>query len=108
MGAGAPPPAIAPVRHATLRNNAQTTHEEKSMADVLIVDDEPDIRSLLGDILTDEGHETRMADTADAALGEINSRRPDLIVLDIWLQGSRMDGIEVLKSVKRDNPTCRC
>ncbi|MEL6317477.1 MAG: sigma-54 dependent transcriptional regulator, partial [Pseudomonadota bacterium] len=74
------------------------------MADVLIVDDEPDIRTLLGDILSDEGHETRMADTADAALREINLRRPDLIVLDIWLQGSRMDGIEVLKSVKRDNP----
>ncbi len=74
------------------------------MADVLIVDDEPDIRALLGDILADEGHETRMADTADAALREINLRRPDLIVLDIWLQGSRMDGIEVLKAVKRDNP----
>ena len=74
------------------------------MADVLIVDDEPDIRTLLGDILTDEGHATRMADTADSALNEINMRRPDLIVLDIWLQGSRMDGIEVLKAVKRDNP----
>ena len=73
------------------------------MADVLIVDDEPDIRTLLSDILTDEGHDTRMADTADAALSEINTRRPDLIILDIWLQGSRMDGIEVLKNVKRDN-----
>ena len=74
------------------------------MADILIVDDEPDIRTLLGDILVDEGHGTRMADTADSALNEINLRRPDLIVLDIWLQGSRMDGIEVLKNVKRDNP----
>ncbi|MCI4660281.1 MAG: sigma-54 dependent transcriptional regulator [Neomegalonema sp.] len=74
------------------------------MADVLIVDDEPDIRTLLGDILVDEGHATRMADTADSALDQINERRPDLIILDIWLQGSRMDGIEVLKTVKRDNP----
>ena len=74
------------------------------MADVLIVDDEPDIRTLLGDILTDEGHICRMAETADGALGEIAKRRPDLIVLDIWLQGSRMDGIEVLKTVKRDDP----
>ena len=74
------------------------------MADILIVDDEPDIRNLLSDILQDEEHETRMADTADSALKEINTRRPDLIVLDIWLQGSRMDGIEVLKHVKRDNP----
>ena len=74
------------------------------VADILIVDDEPDIRTLLGDILVDEGHNTRMADTADSALNEINIRRPDLIVLDIWLQGSRMDGIEVLKNVKRDNP----
>lgn len=74
------------------------------MADILIVDDEPDIRTMLGDILADEGHATRMADTADTALNEINMRRPDLIVLDIWLQGSRMDGIEVLKNVKRDNP----
>ncbi|MEM9724959.1 MAG: sigma-54 dependent transcriptional regulator [Pseudomonadota bacterium] len=74
------------------------------MADILIVDDEPDIRTLLSDILRDEDHDTRMADTADGALREINTRRPDLIVLDIWLQGSRMDGIEVLKHVKRDNP----
>lgn len=74
------------------------------MADVLIVDDEPDIRSLLGDIISDEGHSTRFADTADSALNQISASLPDLIILDIWLQGSRMDGIEVLKSVKRDNP----
>jgi two-component system nitrogen regulation response regulator NtrX len=73
------------------------------MADILIVDDEPDIRSMLSDIVGDEGHATRTADTADTALTEINRARPDLIILDIWLQGSRMDGIEVLKAVKRDN-----
>ena len=74
------------------------------MSDILIVDDEADIRDLLGDILRDEGHTTREASDADGALGQINLRAPDLIILDIWLQGSRMDGIEVLKRVKRDNP----
>lgn len=74
------------------------------MSDILIVDDEADIRDLLGDILRDEGHATREASDADGALGEINLQAPDLIILDIWLQGSRLDGIEILKRVKRDNP----
>ena len=74
------------------------------MADILIVDDEEDIRELVAEILEDEGHETRTASCADSTFREINSRQPDLIILDIWLQGSRKDGIEVLKIVKRDNP----
>ena len=74
------------------------------MSDILIVDDEADIRDLVGDILRDEGHTTREASDADGALGQINSQPPDMIILDIWLQGSRMDGIEVLRRVKRDNP----
>ena len=74
------------------------------MSDILIVDDEADIRDLVGDILRDEGHMTREASDADGALGQINSQPPDMIILDIWLQGSRMDGIEVLRRVKRDNP----
>jgi two-component system nitrogen regulation response regulator NtrX len=74
------------------------------MSDILIVDDEPDIRTLIGEILRDEGHETRMAWDADTALGEINRRLPDLVILDIWLQDSRMDGIEILKTARRDNP----
>ncbi|MEM9012176.1 MAG: sigma-54 dependent transcriptional regulator [Pseudomonadota bacterium] len=74
------------------------------MSDILIVDDEPDIRDLVADILVDEGHGTRTAWDADSAFKEINARAPDLIILDIWLQESRMDGIEILKTVQRDNP----
>ncbi|TVQ55869.1 MAG: sigma-54-dependent Fis family transcriptional regulator [Rhodobacteraceae bacterium] len=74
------------------------------MTDILIVDDEADIRDLVADILRDEGHATREASDADGALAAISAQAPALIILDIWLQGSRMDGIEILKSVKRDNP----
>jgi two-component system nitrogen regulation response regulator NtrX len=74
------------------------------MSDILIVDDETDIRDLVGDILRDEGHTTREASDADGALAQISAQPPDMIILDIWLQGSRMDGIEVLRRVKRDNP----
>ena len=73
------------------------------MSDILIVDDEEDIRALIADILRDEGHETREASDADGALAQVALASPALIILDIWLQGSRMDGIEVLKAVKRDN-----
>jgi two-component system nitrogen regulation response regulator NtrX len=74
------------------------------MTDILIVDDEADIRDLVGDILRDEGHATREAQCAETAFAAINAAPPSLIILDIWLQGSRLDGIEILKSVKRDNP----
>jgi two-component system nitrogen regulation response regulator NtrX len=74
------------------------------MSDILIVDDESDIRALVADILRDEGHATREASDADGALRQIAMAPPSLVILDIWLQGSRMDGIEVLKNVKRDNP----
>ena len=74
------------------------------MAEILVVDDEADIRDLIADILEDEGYGARRAGDADSALREINARQPDLIILDIWLQGSRKDGIELLKIVKRDNP----
>ncbi|MGD1922847.1 MAG: sigma-54-dependent transcriptional regulator [Paracoccaceae bacterium] len=74
------------------------------MADILIVDDEADIRTLISDLLEDEGHTARAGHDADSAFAAIEARAPDLIILDIWLQGSRMDGIEILKSVKRDNP----
>ncbi|MEM6441207.1 MAG: sigma-54 dependent transcriptional regulator [Pseudomonadota bacterium] len=74
------------------------------MADILVVDDEADIRDLVADILEDEGHATRTAQDADGAFKAIEAQRPDLIVLDIWLQGSRMDGIEILKTVKRNQP----
>ena len=74
------------------------------MSEILIVDDEADIRDLISDLLHDEGYQTRTAHDADTAFAAIDVQPPDLIILDIWLQGSRMDGIEILKNVKRDNP----
>ncbi len=72
--------------------------------DILIVDDEADIRDLISGILSDEGHETRVAKDSDSALTEIEARRPSLIILDIWLQGSRLDGLELLEVVKKIHP----
>ncbi|MEM0976553.1 MAG: sigma-54 dependent transcriptional regulator [Pseudomonadota bacterium] len=74
------------------------------MSGILIVDDEKDIRELISDILDDEGYQTRVAADSDAAFDLISSSEPDLIVLDIWLKDSRLDGIDILKTVKRDNP----
>ena len=73
-------------------------------ADILIVDDEADIRDLISGILQDEGHRTRLARDSDEALRAIEDRRPSLVVLDIWLQGSRYDGLEVLSIIKRAHP----
>lgn len=72
-------------------------------ADILIVDDEADIRELVAGILDDEGHTTRTAADADAALAEIAKRRPSLAFLDIWLQGSRLDGLALLDAVKKEH-----
>ncbi len=72
--------------------------------DILIVDDEADIRNLISGILEDEGYETRMAGDSDAALREVDSRRPNAVILDIWLQGSRLDGLEILDRITRDHP----
>ncbi len=74
------------------------------MNDILIVDDEKDIRVLIADILRDEGYSTRTAGTSDACMAEIEAAPPGLIILDIWLKDSTMDGIDILKSVKRDRP----
>ncbi|MCE5972203.1 sigma-54 dependent transcriptional regulator [Sinirhodobacter sp. WL0062] len=74
------------------------------MTDILIVDDEKDIRELIADILKDEGFATRMAANSDECMEAINSEAPALMILDIWLKDSRMDGIDILKTVKRDNP----
>jgi two-component system nitrogen regulation response regulator NtrX len=73
-------------------------------ADILIVDDEADIRDLVAGILEDEGHRTRTAGSSDEALGAIEARRPHLAFLDIWLQGSRLDGLQVLDVVKSQHP----
>lgn len=72
--------------------------------DILIVDDEADIRELICGILNDEGMETRQAGSAEAALTEIKSRVPAMIVLDIWLQGSALDGMQLLQSFRQDYP----
>ncbi len=71
---------------------------------ILIVDDEQDIRELIGDILRDEGFPVRLAANSDDCMAAINSEPPALMILDIWLKDSRMDGIDILKTVKRDNP----
>ena len=74
------------------------------MSDILIVDDERDIRELIGDILEDEGYTTRLAGNSSEAMAAINAEEPSLLILDIWLKDSKMDGIDILKTVKRDNP----
>ena len=73
-------------------------------ADILVVDDEADIREMVSGILEDEGHQTRVARDSDEALDSIMERRPSLVVLDIWLQGSRLDGLEVLAIIKKQHP----
>lgn len=70
-------------------------------SEILVVDDEDDIRKLIADVLSDEGYETRDAGSAEAALAAIEARRPTLVLLDIWLQGSAMDGIGVLREIRR-------
>jgi two-component system nitrogen regulation response regulator NtrX len=72
--------------------------------DILIVDDEADIRLLLAGVLKDEGYETREAADSTGALEAIARRRPSLVLLDIWLQGSALDGMQLLSLVKRDHP----
>ncbi len=74
------------------------------MGDILIVDDERDIRELVSDILKDEGYTTRLAGNSDDCMAEVNAAPPALMILDIWLKDSQMDGIDILKTVKRDNP----
>jgi two-component system nitrogen regulation response regulator NtrX len=73
-------------------------------SDILIIDDEADIRELVAGILQDEGYETRTARDSDSALSSIASRRPNLLFLDIWLQGSKLDGLQLLDSIKGEHP----
>ncbi|MGC1259287.1 sigma-54 dependent transcriptional regulator [Jannaschia helgolandensis] len=74
------------------------------MGDILITDDEADIRSLIADILEDEGYSCRKVGTADQCMSAIEDEAPSLMILDIWLKGSDMDGIDILKSVRRSHP----
>ncbi|MEK1855113.1 MAG: sigma-54 dependent transcriptional regulator [Phyllobacterium sp.] len=73
-------------------------------SDILVVDDEVDIRELVAGILSDEGYETRVASDADSALAAIDDRIPRLIFLDIWMQGSRLDGLALLDEIKLRHP----
>ncbi|MBB4120460.1 sigma-54-dependent transcriptional regulator [Martelella radicis] len=73
-------------------------------SDILVVDDEADIRDIVSGILSDEGHETRVAHDSDSALAAIADRVPRLIFLDIWMQGSRLDGLALLEEVKQRYP----
>lgn len=73
-------------------------------SDILVVDDEEDIREIVAGILSDEGHETRTAHDSDSALAAISDRVPRLVFLDIWLQGSRLDGLELLDEIKKLHP----
>jgi two-component system nitrogen regulation response regulator NtrX len=72
--------------------------------DILIIDDEADIRELIAGILEDEGNGTRTAGNSDEALAAIRARRPSLVILDIWLQGSRLDGLALLDAIREQHP----
>jgi len=73
-------------------------------AEILIVDDEADIRDLVAGILQDEGYDARTARNSDDALAAIVTRRPNLVFLDIWLQGSKLDGLQLLDAIKQEHP----
>jgi two-component system nitrogen regulation response regulator NtrX len=72
--------------------------------DILIVDDESDIRLLISGILNDEGFSTRQAGSSDAALLALKARQPSMVILDIWLEGSRLDGMELLDEIRKHHP----
>jgi two-component system nitrogen regulation response regulator NtrX len=72
--------------------------------DILVVDDEADIRELVSGVLEDEGYTVRTAADSDAALGAIAERRPSLVLLDVWLHGSRLDGMDLLDELKARDP----
>ena len=74
------------------------------MSDILIVDDEKDIRELISEILIDEGFSTRLASNSAECLKQVSNAPPGLLILDIWLKDSNMDGIDILKKVKVDCP----
>lgn len=72
--------------------------------DILVVDDEQDIRELVAGVLSDEGYECRTAGDSSSALAAVDERRPSLVLLDVWLHGSPMDGLEVLDEIKAREP----
>ncbi|PPR29112.1 MAG: Sporulation initiation phosphotransferase F, partial [Alphaproteobacteria bacterium MarineAlpha9_Bin2] len=76
--------------------------------DILIVDDEKDIRVLISDILKDEDYSPRVASNSDQALSELSKGLPDLVLLDIWLEGSQLDGLELLNQIHLFYPNIPC
>ena len=72
--------------------------------DILVVDDEPDIRELVAGVLSDEGYECRTAGDSERAIAMVDERRPSLVLLDVWLHGSPRDGLEVLDEIKSREP----
>ena len=73
--------------------------------EVLVVDDEADIRELVSGVLEDEGYSVRTAADSTQTLDAIEERRPSMVLLDVWLQGSRLDGLQLLQEIKRRDPT---
>ena len=73
--------------------------------EVLVVDDEADIRDLVSGVLEDEGYSVRSAADSSSALDAIDDRRPSLVLLDVWLQGSKLDGLQLLEQIKQRDPT---
>ncbi|MGG5818838.1 sigma-54-dependent transcriptional regulator [Falsiroseomonas sp. HW251] len=76
--------------------------------DILIVDDEPDIRALIEGILSDEGYQVRQAANSDQAVAAFRARRPSLVILDIWLQNSKLDGLGILGVMHQEEPRVPC
>ena len=72
--------------------------------DILIVDDEPDIRMLIEGVLEDEGYAVRQAGDSDSAIAAFRHRRPSLVILDVWLQGSKLDGLGILQAIHTEEP----
>ena len=89
---------------ATIVAMDKTHGADPFTGDILIVDDERDIRELVSGVLTDEGYECRVAGDSGTALQMVDERRPSLVLLDVWLHGSPMDGLEVLDAIKEREP----
>ena len=73
--------------------------------EVLVVDDEADIRELVSGVLEDEGYAVRTAGDSDSTLDAVEERRPSMVLLDVWLQGSKLDGLQLLQEIKRRDST---
>ena len=86
----------------------ETKTWRRTMKDILIVDDERDIRELISEILIDEGYQTRLCGSADECLQELKKSVPGLLILDIWLKDNEMDGIDILVKAKREFPSSGC